>query len=143
MLSGENVLHDVAVDVGEAEVAAVVAVGYRLTPENCRALLEDLAVQARARGEDRRAWLFGGTEPCVAVAREVGLFQMSFASGASRASVVAYLRGEQDQSAAGAPPPGRLVERIGWKAPSPGWGRAPATRTPTRTRWRWQRRWVC
>src|SRR5579884_3861839 len=43
---------------------ALVAVGYRLTPENCRNLLRDLAAQVAARGEGRRAWLFGGTEPC-------------------------------------------------------------------------------
>src|SRR4051794_10266460 len=44
---------------------AMVAVGYRLTPENCLSLLRELEAEVRARGEDRRAWLFGGTEPCV------------------------------------------------------------------------------
>src|SRR5205823_5932890 len=67
---------------------ARVAVGYRLTPENCRTLLEELAAKVRARGEDRRAWLFGGTEPCVAIAHATGLFQMTFASGTSRQAVV-------------------------------------------------------
>jgi hypothetical protein len=98
---------------------AVVAVGYRLTPENCRSLLADLAARVAARGEDRRSWLFGGTEPCVAVAREVGLFQMAFASGASKAAVVAYLRGEQASAEPGTPPPQSLVERVRWKAPYP------------------------
>src|SRR4051812_23446509 len=73
---------------------ALVAVGYRLTPENCRNLLAGLKARAEARGERGRAWLFGGTEPCVAVARESGLFQMTFASGTSKQAVVAYLRGE-------------------------------------------------
>src|SRR6516165_3381671 len=67
---------------------ALVAVGYRLTPENCRSLLSRLSSEAAARGEDRRGWLFGGTEPCVGVARETGLFQMTFASGASKQAVV-------------------------------------------------------
>ena len=31
---------------------ALVAVGYRLTPENCRSLLDELAAKAVARGED-------------------------------------------------------------------------------------------
>jgi hypothetical protein len=98
---------------------ALVAVGYRLTPENCRGLLQELADKVVARGHGRRAWLFGGTEPCVAVAREVGLFQAAFASGASKQDVIAYLRGEQAQAPVGAPPPQTLAERVRWKAPYP------------------------
>ena len=98
---------------------AVVAVGYRLTPENCRSLLGELAAKAVVRGEGGRSWLFGGTEPCVAIAEETGLFQKAFASGASKQAVVAYLRGEQTAAAPGAPPPQTLAERIRWKAPYP------------------------
>lgn len=98
---------------------ALVAVGYRLTPKNCRSLLGELAARVKAHGEDRRAWLFGGTEPCVAAAREVGLFQMTFASGTSKQAVVAFLRGEQADVTPGTPPPQTLVERIRWKAPYP------------------------
>src|SRR5262249_47932424 len=87
----------VSVDELLAKIAALdpalVAVGYRLTPENCRNLLAELAAKVEARGEGRRAWMFGGTEPCVAVARETGLFRMTFASGTSKQAVVAYLRG--------------------------------------------------
>ncbi len=84
---------------------ALVAVGYRLTPENCRRLLDELAARTQARGEAGRRWLFGGTEPCVAIARETGLFQMAFASGASKQAVVAFLRGEQTAAQPGAAPP--------------------------------------
>jgi hypothetical protein len=98
---------------------ALVAVGYRLTPENCRHLLHELADRVRSSGQSGRTWLFGGTEPCVAVAREVGLFQAAFASGTSKAAVVAWLRGEQAQTAPGTPPPQTLAERIRWKAPYP------------------------
>jgi hypothetical protein len=98
---------------------AFVAVGYRLTPENCRNLLGELKAQAAARGQERRAWLFGGTEPTVTVARESGLFQMTFASGASRQAVVAFLRGEQAHAAPGTPPPQTLADRVRWKAPYP------------------------
>jgi hypothetical protein len=97
---------------------AIVAVGYRLTPENCRKLLEELSAKARERGETGRTWLFGGTEPCVEVAGTVGLFQMSFASGASKQAVVAYLRGEQSETKR-ITPPQTLMERIAWKAPYP------------------------
>jgi hypothetical protein len=98
---------------------AVVAVGYRLTPENCRNLLAELSDKAAVRGQTGRRWLFGGTEPCVAVARDMGLFQMTFASGTTKPAVVAYLRGEQDHTDPGTPPPQTLVERIRWKAPYP------------------------
>src|SRR5215471_12870277 len=98
---------------------ALVAVGYRLTPENCRNLLGHLASEAAAHGEDCRRWLFGGTEPCVAVARETGLFHMTFASGASKQAVLAYLRGEQAETKHSGPPPQTFVERVRWKAPYP------------------------
>jgi hypothetical protein len=98
---------------------ALVAVGYRLTPENCRNVLTDLAAKAAAGGQAGRRWLFGGTEPCVAVACEFDLFQMTFASGTTKAAVVAFLRGEQSQTETGTPPPQTLVQRIGWKAPYP------------------------
>src|SRR5580700_2109398 len=77
----------VSVDDLLAKVAALdpalVAVGYRLTPVNCRSLLAELSAKVVVGGEDGRAWLFGGTEPCVAIARDMGLFQMTFASGTS------------------------------------------------------------
>ncbi len=97
----------------------LVAVGYRLTPENCRSLLRELTARVMAQGEAGRTWLFGGTEPCVAVAREVGLFQATFASGASKQAVVAFLRGEQAEATPGTPPPQTLVDRVRWKAPYP------------------------
>jgi hypothetical protein len=97
----------------------IVAVSYRLTPDNCRLLLAELSAKVAARGEGRRTWLFGGTEPCVALARETGLFRMAFASGTSRQAVIACLRGEQTAAPPGSPPPQTLVERVRWKAPYP------------------------
>ncbi|HXD86076.1 MAG TPA: hypothetical protein VN641_06265 [Urbifossiella sp.] len=112
----------ISVDALLEKVAAldpgVVAVGYRLTPENCRSLLGELTAKA-ATTAGGRSWLFGGTEPCVAIAHETGLFQMAFASGASKQAVVAFLRGEQAGAGHQAPPPQTLVERIRWKAPYP------------------------
>jgi hypothetical protein len=116
---GPAVSVDVLLERITALDPALVAVGYRLTPENCRSLLSRLSSEAAARGEDRRRWLFGGTEPCVAVARETGLFQTTFASGVSKQAVVAFLRGEQSEEKQSTPPPQTLVERIRWKAPYP------------------------
>jgi hypothetical protein len=98
---------------------AIVAVGYRLTPENCRNLLADLSAKVAARGGTERTWLFGGTEPCVQVAQQTGLFHTTFASGTSKPQVVAFLRGEQSATGPAATPPDSLVERIRWKAPYP------------------------
>jgi hypothetical protein len=98
---------------------ALVAVGYRLTPENCRNLLAELSAKVAAAGQSGRRWLFGGTEPCVGVAREQGLFQMTFASGTSKQAVVAFLRGEQQAETGRGVPPQTLAERIRWKAPYP------------------------
>src|SRR5437588_6262515 len=116
---GPAVSVDTLLDRVAALDPAIVAVGYRLTPENCRDLLADLAVRVAARGEEHRRWLFGGTEPCVAVAQEVGFFQSTFASGTSKQAVVAFLRGEQTQTTPGTPPPQTLADRIRWKAPYP------------------------
>jgi hypothetical protein len=116
---GPAVAVDDLLDHVDALDPAMVAVGYRLTPENCRNLLAELSAKSARRGASKRTWLFGGTEPCVAVARETGLFQMTFASGTSKAQVVAFLRGEQAAHEPGAPPPDALVERIRWKAPYP------------------------
>ncbi len=116
---GPAISVDTLLDKVAAIDPAMVAVGYRLTPENCRNLLAELAAKVASRGDNRRAWLFGGTEPCVAIARDSGLFQMTFASGTSKQSVVAFLRGEQADVKPGTPPPQTLVERIRWKAPYP------------------------
>src|SRR3984893_3174873 len=88
---GPAVSVDALLDRVAALDPAMVAVGYRLTPENCRNFLGELSARVVARGETGRAWLFGGTEPCVAAAHEVGLFQMTFASGTSKQAVLAFL----------------------------------------------------
>ena len=77
----------------EAHDPALVAVGYRLTPETCQRLLGDLAVQARARGPPPPPWRVGGPQPSVEVAGQTGVFAVTFASGASPAQAIAFLRG--------------------------------------------------
>src|SRR5215470_4151263 len=83
------------------------------------ALLDEVKAKAAERGQTARSWLFGGTEPCVALANDCGLFQMAFSSGTSKQAVVAFLRGEQNDEGQGAPPPQSLAGRIGWKSPYP------------------------
>jgi hypothetical protein len=116
---GPAVAVDDLLDHVDALDPAIVAVGYRLTPENCRNLLAELCAKVAARDSIERTWLFGGTEPCVAVARQTGLFRTTFASGASKSEVLAFLRGEHSKAEPAVPPPDTLVERIRWKAPYP------------------------
>lgn len=118
-----------AVPVGELMDAvarhdpAVVAVGYRLTPGACRAVLEQLLRALRGSGEDRRTWVFGGTDATAAVARETGLFAAVFGSTAGPREALAFLRrltgAAEEGQAGGGIPPQTLVDRILWKAPYP------------------------
>ncbi|MFO7173007.1 MAG: methionine synthase [Bacillota bacterium] len=109
----------------------VVAVGYRLTPGAARGVLAELKAALAARGEldpatglGRRVWLFGGTGPTAAAAREAGFFHHVFESADGPREALACLRrlaggeGEEADRAAGIPPQ-TLVERILWKAPYP------------------------
>jgi hypothetical protein len=113
----------VSVDTVLERVAALdpgtVAVGYRLTPENCRNVLHELTSKAAVSAGPQRRWLFGGTEPCVRAARETGFFQMTFASGASKADVLTFLRGREQAAGYRTSAPQTLVERIRWKGPYP------------------------
>lgn len=52
---------------------AMVAVGYRLTPENVRPLLAELIDKVHQNGIET-TWIFGGTGPVAKVAEETGFF---------------------------------------------------------------------
>jgi methylmalonyl-CoA mutase cobalamin-binding subunit len=73
----------------------LVAISYRLTAENGRAVLEAFrdAVK-RERLDTGRRFVFGGTPPTAAVAREIGLFDAVFDGGQPVDEIVAWLRGE-------------------------------------------------
>ncbi|HKZ99799.1 MAG TPA: cobalamin B12-binding domain-containing protein [Thermoplasmata archaeon] len=78
-----------------AEAPDLVAISYRLTAENARAVLD-----AFREGVDReglrpgRRFVFGGTPPCAAVASTIGLFDAVFDGGQPVEEIVAWLRGE-------------------------------------------------
>lgn len=105
-----------------AEVAAwdpaIVAVGYRLTPESARAVLTHLARAAREQGQDGRRWVLGATDPVAEHGRDLRFFEAVFGSSADWQEVVDFLRGAPVQRAGGIPPQ-RLVDRILWKRPFP------------------------
>ncbi len=72
----------------------LVAISYRLTPENARAVLEEFKAAVESEGLRTRRFVFGGTPPCAAVAKVVGLFDAVFDGSQPVQEIVAWLRGE-------------------------------------------------
>lgn len=97
----------------------VIGVSYRLTPENARLALEEFWAVMKAAGLAERRFVFGGTPPVAAVAREMGIFEAIFDGSEPPSAVIAYLKGAGDSDHVAAPPPQTLIERIHWKAPYP------------------------
>jgi len=103
-----------------SESPDIVAVSYRLTPENARSLLIELGEacsQAGLIGSTR--FVFGGTPPVADVAREIGLFEAVFDGRDPPESVVAYLRGQPWQALQPEDYPSELLPRIAGKSPYP------------------------
>ncbi len=114
----------------QRESPDIVAVSYRLTPENARSLLLDLGEAcsnegligtgtAGTRGRAPPRYIFGGTPPVAEVAREIGLFEAVFDGQAPAEAVIAYLRGRPWEAMQAEDYPAELVPRIRWKAPYP------------------------
>ena len=105
----------------------IVAVSYRLTPENARSLLMELGeacsdaglIGATSSSGARTRYVFGGTPPVAAVARELGLFDAVFSGEEPPEAVIAYLRGQRWEAMQPEDYPSELIPRIGWKAPYP------------------------
>ncbi|MDZ4159150.1 MAG: cobalamin B12-binding domain-containing protein [Anaerolineaceae bacterium] len=109
------------------EQADLVAVSYRLTPENGERLL---AIFAEAADELRSAgvkFYFGGTPPVAERARAVGFFQAVFDGSQPAEEIFTQLKGEGSAAAGEVVYPHRVcggypqttTERIQWKAPFP------------------------
>ncbi|HEY7588309.1 MAG TPA: cobalamin B12-binding domain-containing protein [Thermoplasmata archaeon] len=106
------------VEAIRSEEPDLVAISYRLTPENARAVLDELKVGVDRENLRGRRFVFGGTPPCAAQAREVGLFDAVFDGSQPVGEIVAWLRGEvsaQGEEAYAA----TLLERIRQRAPWP------------------------
>ncbi|MBN1935660.1 MAG: cobalamin B12-binding domain-containing protein [Anaerolineae bacterium] len=98
----------------------IVAVSYRLTPENARSLLMELGetISQEELGEHTR-FIFGGTPPVAAVARELSLFEAVFSGQEPPEAVVAYLRGQPWERMQTSDYPAGLIGRMRWKSPYP------------------------
>ncbi|HKZ99263.1 MAG TPA: cobalamin-dependent protein [Thermoplasmata archaeon] len=77
------------------EAPNLVAISYRLTPENARAVLEAFRAAVDREGlRDGRRFVFGGTPPCAAEAAKLDLFDAVFDGAQPVPEIVAWLRGE-------------------------------------------------
>jgi len=103
----------------QRERADLVAVSYRLTPENGERLLGEFAEAA----DDLRAagvrFAFGGTPPVAERARSFGFFERVFDGTEPPEVTLAYLKGQSHALPTEADYPQTTVERISWKAPFP------------------------
>lgn len=97
----------------------VIGVSYRLTPENARLMLQEFWSIIRAAGLENRRFVFGGTPPVAAVARELGGFEAVFDGSEPPDALIRYLRGESAQAGPTTRPPQNAIARIRWKAPYP------------------------
>lgn len=97
----------------------LIGVSYRLTPENARLLLQEFWGMVQAAGLSDRRFIFGGTPPVAAVARELGYFEAVFDGSEPADTLIRYLRGEGQAQGAAAIPPQDTISRIRWKAPYP------------------------
>jgi len=100
----------------------VVGVSYRLSPETCRNLLEEL--KRRLTEEDLldRVYLFGGTVPTGNAAREVGIFEQVFDGTWIRKDIVRYVRsllGRQSPDREDETHEDTLIGRIHARSPRP------------------------
>ncbi|MEA5050601.1 MAG: methionine synthase [Oscillospiraceae bacterium] len=95
------------------------AVSYRLTPGNCRRLLDDFCARVRAEGLDRTTtFLFGGTRPNAEIARACGLFSYVSDGDDDIDDALAFLRG-LDRAQPQQRWPQTITGRIGAKYPYP------------------------
>lgn len=97
---------------------AIIAVGYRLTPETGYRLLMELKGAILEADLMHKTFLFGGTPPMAAEAVKVGLFQQVFSGEEGPDEIIAFLKGEGLGGCA-AQESDSLIERIHSKAPYP------------------------
>ena len=83
------------VEAIRTEKPDLVAISYRLTPENASAILHQFTQAVDAKGLRKgRRFVFGGTPPCAAEASKTRLFDAVFDGGQPLPEIVAWLRGE-------------------------------------------------
>jgi methylmalonyl-CoA mutase cobalamin-binding subunit len=111
---------DTVIRVAEEEKADMVAVSYRLTPDNGERLLGDFAEAADGLINRGVRFVFGGTPPVVQRARKFNIFEKYYEGGEPAEDVLAYLRGQTgQQNTIVAEPDETLRQRLERKNPYP------------------------
>lgn len=95
----------------------MIAVSYRLTPENVKPLLEQID-ERRKTLDYEPVWVFGGTKPVADVAREYGFFKFVSDGYDDINDSIRFLRGMDDEDIA-ASYGTNLIERINASYPYP------------------------
>jgi methylmalonyl-CoA mutase cobalamin-binding subunit len=101
------------------EQADLVGVSYRLTPETGAQLLGAFAEAADELRTAGTRFVFGGTQPVAAQAREIGFFERAFDGSEPDDAVLAFLKGQAQQPGMAVEYPQTMVARTAWKAPFP------------------------
>lgn len=96
----------------------IVALSYRLTPENAKNLFDQLTNLIEENDLGKAEFIFGGTSPVAAVAKEYSFFKKVFTGEDSQDEIKKYLRGSYSENLQ-ALFPQTLIERIKAKYPYP------------------------
>ena len=101
------------------EKAEMLAVSYRLTPENGERLLAQFAEEADELKSQGVKIAFGGTPPVAERAQKLGFFDAIFNGEQPYEEVLAFLKGEKYLQRSEQDFPQSAIDRIRWKAPYP------------------------
>jgi len=116
---GPAVSIDEFIETALHEKATLVGVSYRLTPENGERLLGEFAEAADALHSKGIRFVFGGTSPVAARARNLDFFETCFDGTATADQVLAFLKGNEGNGEVTIVYPQMAIERIQWKSPYP------------------------
>ncbi len=96
----------------------VVAVGYRLTPQNVIPILKELEIYIYEKNLTDCLWIFGGTKPVAEEAHKFHYFSKIFDGTEDIDDVIKYLRGSKQKKTADFYPD-NIIDRIESKYPYP------------------------
>jgi len=94
IFAGPAVGVDKILELTRMHKADMVALGYRLTPENVLPVVEELRVKSKSLTK-QPVWVFGGTAPVACAVSKLGFFDKVFDGTEDIDDCIAYLRGIQ------------------------------------------------
>ena len=103
----------------QAQQADLVAVSYRLTPENGERLLAEFAETVDELHAQGVRFIFGGTPEVAERARSLGFFDAVFDGSQPVEAILGYLRGQPYEAPRAEDYADTAIARIAWRAPYP------------------------